>query len=185
MQVSSESDFELFAKKVKAHTLTAVKKIEDEASLYVAESEKKALEDIERYSQEIRIQWEKEFRQKEQQEYKNIESDLKREWNSFKQDRESMLYKYVQEGIEKIFSSLVESFLAYISDHYESGILIMPNSFAQKVNIEKFEVHESEDERIIFKKDNLYIEYSLERVMEELHNDIASSMSFEENLWQV
>lgn len=184
MQVSSESDFDLFSKKVKEHTSTAIKKIEDESSAYLIKSEKKALDDIEKYIQQARLEWEEEYSEREKQEYKNIQSDINIEWNAFKRERENSLYKKLKKELEKIFPSLVESFIVCISGKYEAGTLIIPKPFMGLIKMEKFDLHESEDERIIFKKENLYIEYSIERIMEELHNDIASSMNFEENIWQ-
>ena len=185
MQVSSESDFELFAKKVKEHTHIAVKKIEDESSQYLIQSEKKALYDIDKYTKGAQSQWEEEYKEREQQEYKNIQSDINREWNTFKKERENRLYEELKQRLEKIFPSLVESFIVCISDKYERGTLIIPKPYMGFVKIQKFDLQESKDERIIFKKENLYIEYSVERIMEELHNDISTSMSFEENIWQV
>ena len=185
MQVSSESDFELFAKKVKEHTSIAVKKIEDETSQYIIQSEKKALDDIDKYTKVAHSEWEDEYKERKQEEYKNIQANINKEWNSFKKERENKLHEELKQELEKIFPSLVESFIVCISDKYDTGRLIIPKPYMGLLKMKKFDLQESKDERIIFKKENLYIEYSVERIMEELHNDIATSMSFEENIWQV
>ena len=185
MQVSSESDFELFSKKVKERTTTTIKNIEDRASLYVEKLEKKATQEIKQYSQEVRLQWEIEYHARERQEYKSIDNEINKKWNDFKREREKKLYEELRQRLEEIFPTLVHSFIACVSHKYEIGTLILPKPYIKTVEIEKFILQESEDERIVFKNSNLYIEYSIERIMEEIHNDIASSMNIEEKLWQV
>lgn len=185
MQVSSESDFELFAQKVKEHTRTAIKKIENEASEYVIQSEKKVSEELEKYSQEALSQWKEEYHVREQQEYKNIENSISRKWNAFKLESENRLFQHLEQRLEEIFPSLAQAFIECLVNKYETGTLIVPKPYMSFVKVEKFTLVESKDESVIFKSGNLYIEYSAERIMEELHNETASSMSFEENLWQV
>jgi len=185
LQVSSESDFELFAQKVKEHTNTTIKKIEDEASLYVIKSKEEVVQDIEQYSQEALLRFKQQYKAKEQQGYKDIENEISREWNDFKQERENKLDEELKKRLEEIFPSLATSFIECVSQHYKTGTLVLPKSYMPLIKIEKFSLVQSKDGCIIFKSGNLYIEYSIERIMEELHNDIASSMNFEENLWQV
>ena len=185
MQVSSASDFELFAQKVKEHTILSIKKIEDEVSMYVTKSEKIALQELQIHSLETTALWEQEYKAIEQQEYKNIDDDISRQWNVFKQKRENTLYRELKEELNKIFPKLAKSFIFCIANRYDTGIFILPKAYITLVEIEKFNLHTNKDNKLIFKSGNLYIEYSVERIMEELHNDIASSMNFEENVWQV
>lgn len=185
MQVSSASDFDLFSQKVKEHTSSLIKKIEDEASIYVKKSEKMALQELKIDSLETTALWEHEYKAIERQEYKNIENDINMQWNAFKQERENTLYIQLKQELYKIFSKLAKSFILCVSNRYETGTFIIPKSYMTLVKGEKFKLHTNEDNKIIFKNGNLYIEYSVERIMEELHNDIASSMNFEENIWQI
>ena len=185
MQVSSESDFELFSKKVKEHTSSTIKNIEDETSVYVTKSQERATQELKEYSQELQSEWEVEYHEREQQEYKNIDNEINKKWNDFKQEREKKLYEELRQRLDEIFPTLAQSFIVCVSNKYETGTLILPNRYVGLVEIEKFTLQESKDEGIIFKNKNLYIEYSIERIMEELHNDIASSMNIEEKLWQV
>ena len=185
MQVSSESDFEFFAKKVKEHTSITIKNIEDKASLYVTKSEEKAKQEIKIYSQELQYKWEVEYHEREKQEYKNIENEINKKWNDFKQEREKKLYEELSQRLKELFPTLAQSFITCISNRYETGTLILPKPYIKTLEIKKFILQESENECIIFKNKNLYIEYSIERIMEELQNDIASSMNIKEKLWQV
>ena len=60
----------------------------------------------------------------------------------------------------------------------------MHHSFKSLVDSKQFDIHECKKEQVIFASGNLYIEYSVERIIEELGDEIAAKMHFEENEWQ-
>lgn len=184
MQLSSVSDFDIFSKRLKEHISTTVKEDERKASEYVLESKKNAMEDIEKYSISANLEWKREYKERQSQELKNIKSTISREWNSFKQERQNILYIKLRESLKEIFPTLAKSFIDCISTKYDNGTFIFAKPYFEFLKTEKFDLLESNNEKIIFKNENLYIEYSVERIMEELRNDITLSMNFEEYQWQ-
>jgi hypothetical protein len=60
----------------------------------------------------------------------------------------------------------------------------MPEAYMPSVKKEGFLLHTGEKEEIIFTSGNLYIEYSVERIMEELDDEIVSRMLLKEDKWQ-
>lgn len=61
----------------------------------------------------------------------------------------------------------------------------MPKKYIALVESDEFDILECQQEQIIFSSGNLYIEYSVDRIIEELGDDITKSLHFEENEWQV
>jgi len=61
----------------------------------------------------------------------------------------------------------------------------MPKAYMSLVKKEGFFLHTDEKEQIIFTSGNLYIEYSIERIIEELDDEINLGMHFKDDEWQV
>jgi len=182
--VSSVSDFEYFAKKVKKQISIKVEKLKVETSDYLRIKEHESEQKTDSWSKHARIQWDQECYAKEQQSRITIENEANREWFKFKKKRELALRSLLKMRLEEIFPVLAECFISKISQEYETGIFTMPEAYIPSVKKEGFLLQTGEKEEIIFTSGNLYIEYSVERIMEELDDEIVSRMLLKEDKWQ-
>ncbi len=184
MPISSVSDFERYALKSKKRIAAKVKKSEDEASAYALEKEKEAQQETERWLQQSRSEWKRELSARQKQGKRGVSDEVKRQWSAYKKERKQALESALRVRLAEAFPALAECFIDWVSQNYETGVLIMPKAYAASVKTERFDLHESKKEQVVFTSGNLYIEYSVERIIEELGDDIVSSMHFEEGPWQ-
>ncbi|MEA3418746.1 MAG: hypothetical protein U9Q90_05040 [Campylobacterota bacterium] len=185
MPVSSVSDFERFALKVKKHITDKVKKSEEDVSAYALQEEEKSLRETEKWLQQVRSEWEHELNAREQQGLRTISDEVNREWSTFRKEREMALKKAVEERLGQSFPLLAECFIAWVLKNYKTGSFTLPKAYGMLINREGFDVRTCEEKQVIFSSENLYIEYSVERIIEELNDEIAVCMHFEEDLWPV
>lgn len=181
MPVSSVSDFEHFAEKIKKQTSTKVRKIEAETADYLLQTENEAEHKINCWLKHAQTQWNQERYAKEQQSFKGINEDVKRQWSAFKKERTSALREAFRIRLEEIFPALAECFISQVSQQYQTGSFTMPEAYMPFLKEEGFILHLSEKEQIVFRSENLYIEYSVERIIEELDEEINVHM---EDKWQ-
>ena len=106
------------------------------------------------------------------------------QWSAFKKERKNRLETALKTRLQEEFPSLAACFIAWVSRNYKTGIFTMHHSFTALAESEQFDIRECEKEQVIFASGNLYIEYSVERIIEELGDEIAQQMHFEENEWQ-
>ena len=188
MPKSSVSDFELFALKVEKHIAVKVKKSEEGDIAYCLQKEEEALKETETWLRQKHAEWKLELSMREQQERKVIAGEIDRKWSVFKKEFEAAAKKALKKQLEKEFPSLVECFVVWASKHYKTGTFTLSEAYSVWVDRERFEVQISQEEKIIFRSDNLYIEYSVERMIEELKEEINAVMhdsSSKEDLWPV
>jgi len=181
---SSVSDFERFALKVEEHIAARVKKSEEERSAHRLQKKERSLRETEKCMQQKRSDWKLELTARERQDRRAIADEAAQQWSAFKKESEVAVKEGLKIRLEKEFPSLVECFVKWASQEYEKGIFIMPAVYHALVNRERFELQASQKNTIIFRNNNLYIEYSVERIMEELKSEMTAMMHFEEDPWQ-
>lgn len=184
MQVSSEYDFEHFAKKIEKLTTKAVNEIQRETADYLLHSENKTKEDIALWLSEAQDAWnqEKGFQKKVNRQM--IDTQMNAEWSAFIKERRSVLLTVLKIRLEEIFPTLAECFISTIIEKYESGTFNMPERFSSFVRQEGFVLQSSNKEEIIFTSGNLFIEYSVERILKELEDEITSHFQMRDDIWQ-
>ncbi|PHR57899.1 MAG: hypothetical protein COA44_05380 [Arcobacter sp.] len=185
MQISLASDFDRFSQKIKSHINIDIKKKTDEALAYALEKKHKTSQEVDLYLQNEQHAWEKEYQEQEKQAYRQIKNDMSKQWSDFKKEREKVLRVQIQEKIEEIFPSLAESFISWVCKNYTQGTFHLPKAYISLINTDQFHLSENNQDGIIFKDKNLYIEYSIERIMDELNEEISSAINFKGNEWQV
>lgn len=183
MPISSVSDFERFALKTKKRIAAKAERSEADASVYALQKEEEALREIERWLQQSRSEWKQELRAREQEGRRGVSDEAERLWSAYKKERRTALEAALKVRLSQEFPVLAACFIAWVSRNYKKGVLIMPKAHMASVKTELFELLECKKEQIVFTSGNLYIEYSVERIIEELGDEIASGMYFEENRW--
>jgi len=184
LPVSSVSDFEHFAQKVKKQISTKVRRVEVGTSDYVLQIENEAEHKINSWTQHAQTQWDQERYAQELQSSNTITEEVNRQWSEFKKERKLALRSALKVRLEEIFPTLAECFISQILQKYRTGIFTMPEAYMSFVKKEGFFLHSDEKEQIIFTSGNLYIEYSVERIIEELDNEINLGMHFKDDKWQ-
>lgn len=184
MQISSVSDFERFALKTEQSIAAKVKKSEDDASLYALQKEASSLQELERWKVLSAAEWKQELYAREQQGERAVADEVNTQWSAFKKERKTAIKTALKARLQQEFPALAACFVAWVSRNYKTGTFTMNRSFMALVESEKFEVRECEKEQVVFTSGKLYIEYSVERIIDELGDEIAQQMHFEENEWQ-
>ncbi len=184
MPVSSVSDFEHFAQKVKKQISTKVRRIEVETSDHLLQTENEAEHKINSWTKHAQTQWGQERYAQEQQSRNSISEEVNRQWSEFKKERRTVLSSALKVRLEEVFPMLAECFVSQISQKYGTGTFTMPKAYMSFVTTEGFVLHSCEKEEIIFTSGNLYIEYSVERIIEELDDEINLGMHFKDDKWQ-
>ena len=184
MQISSVSDFERFSLKVNNNIAAKVKKSEENASLYVLQKEDSTVRELQEWRELSTAEWKQELFAREQQGERAIADEVNRQWSVFKKERKKALETALKTRLQEEFPSLAACFIAWVSRNYKTGTLTMHHSFTSLAENRQFDIHECEKEQVIFASGNLYIEYSVERIIEELGDEIAQQMHLEENEWQ-
>lgn len=184
MQVSSVSDFERFAQTIQEVIAAGVKERKDKAASYVRQKEAQAQQQTEQWREESDREWQQELRLLERIGRREITEEISRQWSAFRQSRESALKKALTEELNANFPELAECFINWVSKSYNGGRLTVPKAYRYLVKTPLFEVMTSEEEKVVFEKGNLYIEYSVQRIIEELGDEIALQMHVEDNAWQ-
>lgn len=184
MQVSSAYDFEHFAEKIEKLTAISVNKIERETADYLFQRENEKTESISLWLKQAQDTWDQEKESQKKVNGHSIESQMNAEWSAFIKERRSVLSTALQTRIEEIFPSLAECFISTIIQKYESGTFTMPQKFMTFVSKEGFLLMPSSKEEIIFTSENLFIEYSVERILEELEYELASHLQMKDDTWQ-
>ena len=184
MQISSVSDFERFALKTEQSIATKVKKSEENTSLYVLQKEESTLRELQEWRELSTAEWKQELYAREQQGERAIADEINRQWSAFKKERKRALEVTLKTRLQDEFPALAACFITWVSHNYKTGSFTLNSSFTALVDNKQFDIHECEKEQVIFASGNLYIEYSVERIIEELGDEIAKQMHFEENEWQ-
>lgn len=185
MRISLASDFDRFSKKINEHTDIDIKKIREEALAYALEKKEHASQEVDIWLKKEQTTWKKEYQEQQAQAYRQIKNDINKQWNIFKIEREKVLRIQIQEKIEEVFPSLAETFITWVCKNYTQGTFLLPKAYMSFIKTDHFTVSESKQEGIIFKDKNLYIEYSVKRIMQELNDEISSAINFKGNEWQV
>lgn len=174
MPKSSVSDFELFALKVEEHIAAKVKKSEEDSAAYRLQKEEESLQETETWFTQKRTEWELELNAKEQQERRAIEDDISQQWSLLKKESERAVKETLRKRLKEEFPVLAKCFIASISKQYQAGVFIIPEVYSKLVNRERFDLEICQEEILIFKQGNLYIEYSIERITEELKGEMTA-----------
>ena len=185
MQISLASDFERFSQHINEQTHIHTQKHKDKALSYALEKKETASNEIDIWIKTEQSAWKKEYQERQRQAYIKIQNDINTQWSTFKKEREKVLRKQIEEKIEEVFPNLVETFINWVCANYSKGTFILPREYISFIRKDKFIVSESNQEGVIFKDQNLYIEYSVKRIIDELNEDIASALNFEGNEWQI
>ena len=172
MQASSAYDFEKFSDKVEKRTATLVKEIEKETAEYILQKEDETTQSIKLWLTQARNSWNEERDRIKKNSHHIIETEVEVEWSEFIEQRRSVIRSTVKTQLEEIFSSLAECFISTIIQKYENGTFTMPKRFNTSVDKEGFIMKVSEKEEIVFTKDNLFIKYSVERILEEFEDEL-------------
>lgn len=178
---SSVSDFNDFANKVEEHIAAKVKVIKEEASIYMLQTKKEAEVEAEQWLQYKRSEWKQELQARERQEIRMIRDEVDQMWSAFKNKAQTRVEEKLKNRLEEQFPVLVECFIIWISQHYQRGIFFLPQTYSALVDTKKFRVEASRENAVIFRHDNLYIEYSVERIIEELQSKMVAMLHFEED----
>lgn len=184
MPVSSVSDFEHFSQKVKKQIGIKIKRVEKETSAHLLQTENEVSHKISTWMKHAQTQWDQERYTQEQQSRNSITEEMNRQWAQFKKERKSVLKLALKIRLEQIFPTLAECFVSQISQQYKTGTFTMPEVYMAFITTEGFILHSCEKQEIIFRRGNLYIEYSVERIIEELDDEITLCMNFKEDRWQ-
>jgi hypothetical protein len=184
LPVSSVSDFEHFAQKVKKQIGIKVRRVEEETSDYVLQIENEAEHKINSWTKHAQTQWDQERYAQEQQSRNGIKEEVNRQWSEFKKERKLALDLALKVRLEEVFPTLAECFIFQILQKYQTGTFTMPEGYRLLVKKEGFFLHTDEKEQIIFTSGNLYIEYSVEHIIEELDDEINLGMHFKDDKWQ-
>jgi hypothetical protein len=179
--LSSVSDFSDFANKVEEHIAAKVKTIEEETSISMLQTKNEAQRDTKEWLQRKRSEWKQELYALEHQEMKVIENEVDQAWSAFKKKTEIAVIEKVRNRLEEQFPTLVECFISWVSQHYQEGLFFLPQAYRPFIDTKRFEVQISRKNAIIFRHGNLYIEYSIERIIEELQGEMAVMLYFEED----
>lgn len=185
MPASSVSDFEQFEQHIKEQIKTQIEHIEKETGEYVLEKENEADQKIEKWSKQVRLQWDQERNTLVQQNLTAVSDEASTLWSKFMKERKNALKKILEVRLSESFPVLAECFVSEISRKYKTGIFVMPEAYLPFVKKEGFIMNMSEENKIIFTKGNLYIEYSVERILEELDDEIITMMNVKGGTWQV
>jgi len=184
LPVSSVSDFEHFAQKVKKQIGIKVKRVEEETSDYLRQTENEVVHKINSWLKHAQTQWGQERYVQEQQSRIIVAEEVNRQWSEFKKERKVALRSALKVRLEQIFPTLAECFVSQVSQEYQTGTFTMPEAYMSFVTTEGFHLHLAEKEEIVFTSGNLYIEYSVERIIEELDDEITSHLNFKDDKWQ-
>jgi hypothetical protein len=184
LPVSSVSDFERFAQTLNRAIASDVKERGEKAVSYARQKEREARQEAEQWREESQEEWKEERRLHERIGRREIAEEVGRRWSAFRQAREAALKTALTEKLEAIFPELAECFITWVSDNYSGGRFMMPNAYHRLVTSPLFELKICEEEQVVFEKGNLSIEYSVRRIIEELGDEIALQMHFEDNVWQ-
>ena len=184
MPVSLVSDFEHFAQKVKKQISIKVRRVEAGTSEYVLQTENEAAHKINSWKQHAQTQWDQERYAQEQQSRNAITEEVNRQWSEFKKERRSVLISALKVRLKEVFPMLAACFVSQISQKYGTGTFTMPKAYMSFVTTEGFVLHSCKKEEIVFTSGNLYIEYSIERIIEELSDEINLGMHFKDDKWQ-
>lgn len=179
--MSSVSDFEYFAQKIKKQISINVKKIETEKSAYLLQKKHETAHNIDVWLKQEEVKWDQAHNAQKQQSRNLVQGEMNAEWSTFKKERRSALRSALKRRLEEIFPSLAECFISTVVQKYQKGIFSMSERYFPLVETERFVLKISKKEEIIFTSGNLFIEYSIERIMEELDDDITLGM---EEAWQ-
>ncbi len=188
MQASSVSDFEHFATKVKKHTTVKIQKIEEDASAYALKKEEEAQQTAVLWSQTAHAALKRELFDGKRQGTHAITEEVTRQWSAYVNARESALKSVLRGRIEASFPSFAACFVSWVSQQYDEGVLTMPQAYFSLSDTEKFDVIPTEKEQVVFRNGSLYIEYSVDRIIEELEDEILSRIHLEKEAdtpWQV
>ncbi len=185
MPISSVSDFEHFAQKIEKSIATKVKAKEADASAYVLQKQKDTLTEIKQWKERSVKKWNEELNALEKREEQALLNDIKQQWSVFKKDHETAFRQTFKEALEDAFEALAKCFITWISRNYTTGTFTMAKKYTALIENTQFDIQESSQDQIIFESGNLYIEYSVERIMDELGDEINKHLHLEENEWQV
>lgn len=184
MQASSAYDFEQFAQKIKKNTAITVQEIEEETADYLRQKEEETEEYIVAWLKEAERVWEQESETQNKLDRHSIETEMNTEWSAFIKERRSVLQSALKKSIEAQFDSLTECFISTIMKKYEKGTFTMHQRYHASVRKEGFDLKDSEKEEIIFTSGNLFIEYSVKRILEELEDELTAHFQMEDGTWQ-
>jgi len=162
----------------------AVNEIERETADYLLQRENETKESIASWLRQAQDAWDQEKDSQKKVNRHSVEAQMNTEWSAFIKERRSALRSALKTRIEEIFSSLAECFISTVIQKYESGTFTMPQRFIPFVSKEGFVLIPSQKEEIIFTSGNLFIEYSVERILEELEYELTPDFQMKDDAWQ-
>lgn len=182
--MSSAYDFEHFAEKIEKLTLITVDEIERETADYLLQRENDTTETIALFLRQAQDAWDQEKDSRKKTNHHHVETLMNAEWSTFIKERRSALTTALRTRLEEIFPSLAECFISTVIQKYDSGTFTMPERYSVSGLKEGYVLIDSEKDEIIFRSGNLYIEYSVERIFEELEEELTLHFNIEDEKWQ-
>ena len=173
MQAFSASDFERFARRAEDDIDDEVRRLAEAADRYARERSVAGEKEAERWLQRARERMTVRLREREARERKRIGEALEARRSAFREERIAALARRFRTVLEKAFGRLAACFVRWVQARYGSGAFTLPPALAEEVDRQRFEVHESGEERVVFRQGNLTIDYSVERILEEFEPRIA------------
>ena len=183
MQAYWESGFERFSEKLKENINNKINKSKSETSSFVNQRKQKAVHDTNSWLQNVREEWIYELNAKERQAHNVIEQNVKQELSNFRNEHEAVLTNAFKKRLEDDFPTLAECFIKWVLKNYQSGMFWVPISYQKFIDSERYDVETIERNQIVFSNENLYIEYSVERIIEEYYGEIIKCIHREEDKW--
>ncbi len=166
------------------HVRRKAQQTETQGWEYLHAKEHEAEQKAAAWLKNMHTQWEHEYAMQRKQAYNDIADEIDKKWAEFRREKMSLLEERLRQRLTELFPVLAKCFIAKLSKKYDTGTFVLPDRYASLVKKEGFEVKISRKERVVFRKGNLYIEYSVERIMVELGDEIIAGMHLEEDIWQ-
>ena len=166
------------------HVRLKVQQLEAQSQEYLHAKERESEQNAEAWLDNAHARWKHEYAAERKEGYNTITEETNKAWAAFKQTNMLLLEERLAEKLKEDFPVLAACFIAELSAKHETGTFVLPERYASLVNGENFNVEISQQEAVVFRKGNLYIEYSIERIMVELGEEIISGMQLEDEIWQ-
>ena len=183
MQAFWESDFERFSLKLKENINNKINTSKRETSSFITQKKQKADQDTNLWLQNVREEWLYELNTKERQGQNDIAQSVQQELSNFKSQYEIVLTNAFKKLLEHNFPALAECFIKWVLQNYQNGVFKLPIGYEKLIDSKRYSVEATERNRIVFSNENLYIEYSVERIIEEYYGEIIECIQREENKW--
>jgi len=184
LPVSSASDFERFSRRIGSSVQSRINGITAEAARYAEDKKRSAEAEAKQWSDEAYAALALELRHREREALRTVTETLNREWARFMLEQRNAVAEALRLRLSLAFPELAECFIVAVMQRYADGTFLLPASFAALVDTTRFGVETEAQTRVIFTRGHLYIEYSIERIIEELAEEIAAQLHESGTTWR-